>query len=307
MRNVTSVLCFLVFGVGSSGGSVSAQQAGGCTVPPPAPTWTCVNGNWLPPPPTTPAPPAPAPPAHVINVGETVSGLLSSDWFDSTGFHPGVFEIVYELTAPTDGFLTAELDYDYRTSSGASLQLEHVSGSWPTPSIATLQVVAGGTYRILVSSNSWDLIFVSFVLATSISPEAPVPVISCTTPWPALDWICINGGWVPPGHPLAQGGATPQAPPAPAPPVAGPQGCPTAQPASTWVCVNGDWLPPDHPLALSAPPSPIPAPPTTPLPPAPAGACTTPDPFIGIPGLVGVCLDGNIWVPIGHPLARGGG
>ena len=44
-------------------------------------------------------------------------------------------------------------------------------------------------------------------------------------------------------------------------------------------------------------------PPTTP---PPANTCTTPDPFTGIPGLIGVCVNGG-WVPIGHPLAGGGG
>ena len=47
-------------------------------------------------------------------------------------------------------------------------------------------------------------------------------------------------------------------------------------------------------MALSAPT-------TNTTPPSPTG-CATPDPFIGIPGLVGVCVDGN-WVPSGHPLA----
>ena len=38
--------------------------------------------------------------------------------------------------------------------------------------------------------------------------------------------------------------------------------------------------------------------------PPPTG-CATPDPFAGIPGLLGVCVNGG-WVPSGHPLAGGG-
>jgi hypothetical protein len=42
----------------------------------------------------------------------------------------------------------------------------------------------------------------------------------------------------------------------------------------------------------------IPGPPAPQLPPAPRspGECAGPDPFIGIPGLAGVCIDGN-WIP----------
>jgi hypothetical protein len=58
----------------------------------------------------------------------------------------------------------------------------------------------------------------------------------------------VNGGWVPPDSPLAQGSPSPApAPPAPAP--ASPATCPSVQPAAGWVCVNGGWVPPDHPLA----------------------------------------------------------
>ena len=29
---------------------------------------------------------------------------------------------------------------------------------------------------------------------------------------PAPDWVCVNGGWVPPDHPLAGGAAVPLVP-----------------------------------------------------------------------------------------------
>jgi hypothetical protein len=254
-------------------------------------------------PPMTPAPtlPVPTPPVHVISVGETVTGALFGAHVDSTGFHPAVYEILYELTAPSGGFLLVQLDGD-PIFSCVDCQLEDVGGDL----MPTTQVVAGQTYRIRVFTPCFDVLFEPFVLTTSILPEAPVPVIPvippCMTVQPAFDWLCINGGWVPPGHPLAQAVAPPPTPPAPALPVAGPVNCLTGQPASTWVCVNGGWVPPDHPLAIAAVTNP---PPPSPLP-VPTGACTTPDPFIGIPGLFGVCVGGG-WVPIGHPLAGGGG
>ena len=97
--------------------------------------------------------------------------------------------------------------------------------------------------------------------------------------------------------------AAPLEPAAPQSTSGGATGCPTIRPGLDWVCVTGNWLPSDHPDALSAPASPTPQP-------APALAptgCTTPDPFAGIPGMIGVCIGINTWVPLGHPLAGGGG
>jgi hypothetical protein len=135
---------------------------------------------------------------------------------------------------------------------------------------------------------------------------------SCATLQPASNWICVNGGWVPPDHPLATGsagaagdasgnaGGSGDASPGPTT-----TSCTTPQPASNWICVNGGWVPPDHPLAAGAAGS--------------GGAngtggsssggssgatgtCTTPDPFIGIPGMEGVCVGGE-WIPSNHPIA----
>jgi glucose/arabinose dehydrogenase len=150
------------------------------------------------------------------------------------------------------------------------------------------------------------------------APSPPPPTnggSSCTTAAPASSWVCVNGGWVPPGHPLATTTTPPTTTPPitptpPTPPTGGtvtPNLCTSIQPASNWVCVNGGWLPPNHPLALSAPSNPTP--PTTPpptTPPPSSTSCTTPDPFLGIPGLMGVCVNGG-WIPVGHPLAGGGG
>ena len=86
--------------------------------------------------------------------------------------------------------------------------------------------------------------------------SASGPSGACVTDPPASDWVCINGGWVPPGHPLALG-ATPSTPTPPAPPSppTGGSSCTTTAPAPSWICVNGGWVPPGHPLALTAPPT----------------------------------------------------
>jgi parallel beta-helix repeat protein len=84
------------------------------------------------------------------------------------------------------------------------------------------------------------------------NPPAPVPV-ACTTPQPASDWVCVQGGWVPPGHPLAVDAPDPGdgAPPAPG-------GCTTPDPFAgipglSGVCINGGWVPSGHPLTGSEP------------------------------------------------------
>jgi endonuclease/exonuclease/phosphatase family metal-dependent hydrolase len=103
----------------------------------------------------------------------------------------------------------------------------------------------------------------------------------CTTGKPGPDWVCVGGGWLPPGMPLP-GGAIVIPPPA-APTAAG---CTTPQPGSGWICVGGGWLPPGMPLpggALAPPPS---------APPAAAG-CTTPQ-----PGSDWSCVGGG-WLPPG--------
>ena len=139
-----------------------------------------------------------------------------------------------------------------------------------------------------------------------------VGTIPCATPQPESNWICVNGGWVPPDHPLApeSGGSTGGEPTSGAGASSGSPaassgatsgGCNTPQPGSNWVCLNGGWLPADHPLAAgsagsggasgstggSAAPSPGPT----------ANGCNTPQ-----PGFNWMCVNGG-WVPSDHPLA----
>jgi glucose/arabinose dehydrogenase len=123
-----------------------------------------------------------------------------------------------------------------------------------------------------------------------IGPGVPSPGPndgSCTTPQPGATWTCSGGNWYPPGYPIP--GLTPAPAPGTAPPP--PTGCTTPQPGVDWICANGNWYPPGYPIPGGAPTSP--PPPTTPPPPT---SCPGSDPFLGIAGLAGVCINGN-WIP----------
>jgi hypothetical protein len=250
-------------------------------------------------------------PMRVIEVGEEVSDALNPNTFSSTGFMPAVTEIVYWLTPASDGTLIVTLDWEFGASylwlSDDLGQLSFFPNWWP-PKVAIMPVVTGRTYRLSVSTNPWDLYgTLPFVLTTSIEPGPVVIPPGCETIPPGRDWICVNGGWVDANHPLAKVGQ-PSAP-VPSPEPAAPPGvqpCPTVQPGPTWKCVNGGWLPADHPDALTVAPAPVvpSLPPLAPLP-SPIG-CAGADPFVAIPGMVGICVNGN-WVPLGHPLAGGAG
>ena len=104
---------------------------------------------------------------------------------------------------------------------------------------------------------------------------------------------CVNGGWLPRNvatPPAPQAPAAP-APPAPATPVAG--GCTTSDPfvaLGGGTCLNGGWFPPGM---LPAPGNVVVSPPPASAP----GGCRTPDPFLGITGLHGVCSNGG-WYPV---------
>jgi hypothetical protein len=112
----------------------------------------------------------------------------------------------------------------------------------------------------------------------------------CTTPDPFASLgggTCVNGGWHPP-----TGGTPP--PPPPPPPGGGTGGCTTPDPFASLgggTCANGGWKPPTG----GTPPPPPPPPPG-----GGTGGCTTPDPFTSLGG--GTCFNGG-WLPPGSPLA----
>jgi hypothetical protein len=78
------------------------------------------------------------------------------------------------------------------------------------------------------------------------------PAVRARRPGPG--WVCIDGGWVPAGHPLAQTTSNTAPAPSPSPPPDGAvPGCHGAAPGPAWVCIGGGWLPPDYPAADPAP------------------------------------------------------
>jgi glucose/arabinose dehydrogenase len=128
-------------------------------------------------------------------------------------------------------------------------------------------------------------------------PLPPAGGLTCSTPDPFSaigGGTCYNGGWLPPG--LTPPNAPPSPPPAPVPTTPPPSGggtCSTPDPFASLgggSCFNGGWLPPGF-----APPSGTPALPSAP--PPPVTGCLGPDPFVGIPGLVGICINGG-WIPV---------
>jgi beta-glucosidase len=138
--------------------------------------------------------------------------------------------------------------------------------------------MAAGDYTVHVGSSSANTPLVQTVALQPVGSPSPSPT-SCQTIRPGPDWVCVNGGWLPPGSAPAP---TPTPTPAPNPPAS----CTTIRPGPDWVCVNGGWLPPG-----SAPaPTPTPAP-------NPPASCTTVQ-----PGPDWVCVNGG-WLPPDNPRA----
>jgi hypothetical protein len=104
--------------------------------------------------------------------------------------------------------------------------------------------------------------------SSSISSGTYVSPIPCTTQKPVSNWVCVEGGWLPPDHPLAiaalGGGSSSSG--------TGSSGSSTSNggssnpgnsvvsnlpycsfggsPVAGWVYVSNGWVPPDHPLAV---------------------------------------------------------
>ncbi len=138
----------------------------------------------------------------MITVGQVVTGNLHTGFIYTVRVvFPPVEELVYELTAPSDGTLIVQLSWD-ADEGHIFLQLEDEAfSSWP-PTFGTLPVAAGQTYRVALSiCCSWDLVSVSFVMTTSIISGPVLLPPQCSMFSPVSDWICVGEAWVPPGHP----------------------------------------------------------------------------------------------------------
>jgi hypothetical protein len=89
---------------------------------------------------------------------------------------------------------------------------------------------------------------ISIIGTTSGFGGSPDLLPDCLTADPFVSLgggVCLNRGWLPPGHPLIPPGT----PPPPPPP---PTGCTIPDPFTSLgggVCVNGGWVPHGHPLA----------------------------------------------------------
>lgn len=63
--------------------------------------------------------------------------------------------------------------------------------------------------------------------------------VTCSSPQPGANWVCVNGGWLPPGHPEIPANTTPQPGPAPSPtlpPVCDPRPNPYAEQERAAAC-----------------------------------------------------------------------
>lgn len=139
---------------------------------------------------------------------------------------------------------------------------------------------------------------------------------SCPGNAPVADWVCVNGGWLPPSHPSAAGatssGSSSSGSSSSGSGSSGSSGtvatCSSNSPVSGWVCVNGGWVPPSHPLASQAGSS------------SGSSGGSSSGGSSGSTGTSGsgatscsgnapvsgwVCVNGG-WVPPNHPLAGGG-
>ena len=178
--------------------------------------------------------------------------------------------------------------------------------------------------------------------AAAALPPAPTPTptpSACPGAPPVSSWVCVNGGWLPPDHPLAAVGAAPAPPPAPAAGAGAHRGA--RRGARLELGLREWWLVAAGPSAGRWPPPPPPPPAAAratgacthrvpwrrarvelglrerwlvaagssagrrlapaPAPPAPApSSCTTPQ-----PGANWYCVNGG-WVPPNSPMAPGG-
>jgi len=231
-------------------------------------------------------------------IGTSVASAQHTVWMTASFDHVAIVGVTTPPPPPPSSVVTV-------SSSTPSVSVS--SCTTPDPFAA----MGGGTCY----NGGWLPPGMAIPSSASSSQPAPAPTPSspsttsagCVTPDPFAAMgggTCYNGGWLPPGMAIP----TATAPSATAPPAAAPTalraststitssaGCATPDPFAAMgggTCYNGGWLPPGMtpPAAQAPPPAPAPQPTS-------AAGCLTPNPFIGIPGLIGACYNGG-WIPV---------
>ncbi len=213
--------------------------------------------------------------AQVVTEGLVVRGLPGYD-ADSIAFNPISRTFVVSTINGSDDVVTAELNRRGLRTSEVTTVGPDVTARYPRISSSTEQA----QFKISFSNGFQSI--VNLVVATSSVNGGPDgangtssggttstgstggTTSGCTTTQPASDWVCVNGGWVPPS--TTSGGTTSGGTTS--------GGCTTVKPVSDWVCVNGGWVPPTTTSGGTT-----------------SGGCTTTQPASDW-----VCVNGS-WVP----------
>lgn len=264
-------------GSGGGGSAPPPPPPTGCTSVQPAPDWTCVNGNWLPPTTSGGGGGTSACPSVQPGPGWT---CVNGNWLPPT---TGTSNPSCPSVQPAPDWTCVNGNWMPPTTSGSgstscpSVQPGPdwvcVNGNWLPGGggggggTASCPSIQPGPTWVCVNGNWLPGSGGSTSSCTSIQPGPTWVCVngnwlpgsggstsSCTTIQPGPDWVCVNGNWLPGGG----GGGT--------------SSCVTPQPGPGWVCSNGNWLPGGGSLSLTS-------------------SCTTVQPAANW-----VCSNGN-WIP----------
>jgi len=223
-RNPSLVAASEIWSFTTGAGGSTAPPPSGCTGDPPGSGWTCVNGGWVPPdgwsPPSTDAPAAPSgPPPPAPSTCTTVKP--GTDWVCVNGGW-----------VPPDSPLAAGSSSGCATPSPGP-GWTCAGGAWvpppaqPSPSSGSCTTGRPGPDWFCFNGG-W------LPPGYPLPPGTPsAPATGCAAPAPGIGWtcvgnawqppaqpgscatpdpfvvlgggVCVNGGWVPRGHPAAGG------------------------------------------------------------------------------------------------------
>jgi hypothetical protein len=179
----------------------------------------------------TPAPPTPAPPSPSAPApgSSTCASIMPGPGWTclNGGWLPPGFPIPGGAMAPAPTPVTPPPSSTACTTIMPGPGWMCFNGGWLPPGFP----IPGGTTPSAPTAPS--------VPQTPAVP-APFAPAACTTIMPGPGWFCVNGGWLPPGFPIA---GAPSSLPAPQP---SPTGCSIPDPFVSiggGVCVSGGWRP----------------------------------------------------------------